>query len=296
MVCHQISLALGGGGARGVAHLGVISGLEKAGFQIERLVGVSIGSLAGALYAFDPHIRNVQRRIAIYLDSAGFRQYQRRLFSSQGSGGWRTRNGTAWWQKLMGFVRASHVCQQVLLRRAILPGDVLRHAVEHLLPDADLADARVPLSVVAVDLLAGVPVVLERGSVRDAVRASASIPGVFPPVEFQGRLLCDIGVLNSLPILATRQYATGCLVAVDVSSALQPMVNCPTAVDVLVRVNDIGENMFRRHVFDGADLVIRPAVGDVPWFDFSKHARLVELGHEAASSAAADIRRRCCAA
>lgn len=294
MSCHKISLALGGGGARGIAHLGVVSGLEEADFEIERLVGVSIGSLAGAMYAFDPDIQDVQYRIGAYLASPAFRQYQRQLFASQDSGDRQAVHGTSWWQKLKRFARANYVCQQVLRQPSLLPGDVLRHAVEHLLPDADLADACVPLSIVAVDLLEGGPVILESGSVRDAVRASASIPGVFPPVEFQGRLLCDIGVLNSLPILATRQYETGCLVAVDVSSALRPISSCPSAVDVLVRMNDIGEHMSRRHVFDSADLVIRPDVGDVPWFDFSAPERLMQLGHEAALSAVANIRQRCC--
>jgi len=293
--CHKVSLALGGGGARGIAHLGVIAGLEESGFQIERIVGVSIGSLAGALYAFDPDIKRVQRQIGAYLDSAEFRRYQQRLFTSQQSGATRAATRPAWWRRLTDFVRANYVCQQVLRQRSILPGDVLRHAVDCLLPDADIAEARIPLSCVAVDLLAGRPVILECGSVRDAVRASAAIPGVFPPVAVDGRLLSDIGFLNTLPILATRSYDTGCLVAVDVSSALQPITNCPTAVDVLVRMNNIGENMFRRHVFDFAEFVIRPEVGDVPWFDFSAPFRLMELGYEATLAAVADIHQRCCA-
>ncbi|MBI3836627.1 MAG: patatin-like phospholipase family protein [Planctomycetia bacterium] len=294
MTCHRISLALGGGGARGIAHLGVIAGLEESGFGIERLVGVSIGSLAGALYAFDPDIHRVQRRIVEYLYSSGFRQFQRRLNESRDPGNRARMTRATKWHRLTQFLRATYVCQQVLLQQSVLPGDVLRHAVEHLLPDADIADARVPLSIVAVDLLQGLPVTLERGSVRDAVRGSASIPGVFPPVVLDGTLLCDIGVLNSLPTLATRSYPTGCLVGVDVSSPLQPITTCQTAVDVLVRMNDVGESMFRRQVFAAADFVIRPEVGMVPWFDFSGPSRLMQLGQQAALEAVPSIAARCC--
>ncbi len=294
MVCNQISLALGGGGARGLAHLGVIAGLEEAGFHIGRVVGVSIGSLAGALYAFEPDIHQVHRRVTAYLSSREFQHYQQRLHASQSSRGTPFGKSPAWWTRLSSLVRANYVCQRVLLQPSILPGDVLRHAVDTLLPDADIAEARVPLSVVAIDLLEGGPVILESGSVREAVRASASIPGVFPPVELAGRLLCDIGVLNSLPILATRKYPSGCVVAVDVSSSLKPLANCLTAVDVLLRTNDIGENLFRRHVFDIADFVIRPDVGSVPWFDFSASAKLVECGHAAGLAATHSIRQHCC--
>jgi NTE family protein len=117
---------------------------------------------------------------------------------------------------------------------------------------------------------------------------------VFPPVKVDGKLLCDIGVLNSVPTLATRKYETGCVVAVDVSSALQPLNACETAVDVLVRMNDIGENLFRRHVADVADVVIRPDVGGVPWFDFSSPEQLIALGRAAARQSIASIESTCC--
>ncbi len=192
MVCQSISLALGGGGARGVAHLGVIARLEAAGFEIERLVGVSIGSLVAALYAFVPDIRRVQKRIVSYLDSPGVQRHQQRLYATHGSGDRAALGQAVWWQRLNRFLRANHVCQRVLLHPSILPDDLLRHAVEHLLPDADIADADIPLRVVAVDLLAGRPVVLEHGPVRDAVRAAASIPGIFSPVELVRQKVGDV--------------------------------------------------------------------------------------------------------
>ncbi len=294
MTCPRISLALGGGGARGMAHLGVIAGLEEAGFRIERVVGVSIGSLAGALYAFDPDIHRVQRRIVEYLYSPGFQEFQQRLNESRDPGNRQTVIRATQWHRLTQFLRATYVCQQVLLQQSVLPGNVLRHAVTHLLPDADISDACVPLSIVAVDLLQGGPVTLERGSVRDAVRGSSSIPGVFPPVELDGKLLCDIGVLNSMPTVATRSYPTGCLVGVDVSSPVKPITACQTAVDVLVRMNDVGESMFRSQVFAAADFVIRPEVGLVPWFDFSGPSRLMQLGREAALEAVHAIGASCC--
>ena len=295
MACQRIALALGGGGARGVAHLGVIEELLASGLVVERLVGVSIGSLAGAMYAFEPEIHLLQSRIIEYLQSPGFREFQGRMMTSQTGDGSSSESGRGWtWNRVKRFVKANLVCQQAVLHPSILPGDVLQHAVDHLLPDADIAEAPVPLSIVAVDLLAGERVILERGSVKTAVRASSSIPGVFPPVAWQGRLLCDIGTHSSLPTLATRQYSGGCLVAVDVSSELRPVSQCPSAVDVLVRMNNVSEHLFRSHVSEVADVVIRPDVGGIEWFDFSSPQRLIELGRSAVRQTVTQVKSACC--
>ena len=107
---------------------------------------------------------------------------------------------------------------------------MLQDVVDNLIPDADISDAVIPLSVVAVDLRSGHMVVLEKGPLRDAVRASASLPGIFPPIPFNGMLLCDVGVFYSLPTTVARTYAPKkCLVAVDVSSDLSPLPACETA-------------------------------------------------------------------
>lgn len=295
MTCARTALALGGGGARGVAHLGVIEGLLEAGFSIERIVGVSIGSLVGALYAFDPDIHRVQEQALAYLLSPKFQRHQQALCGAHPSGSAETTVGIfKWYDRMKDFVRANFVCQRIIRHPSLLPGLLLQEVVEHLLPDADIADATIPLSIVAVDLLSGEKVILEKGPVRDAVRASSSLPGIFPPVELDGMLLCDIGLFNLIPTMTTRSYGTNCLVAVDVSSRLKRLSGCETAVDVLLRMNDVGENLFRKHVSAAADLIIRPDVSGVEWFDFSSSRQLLELGRTAARRAMPELTATCC--
>lgn len=278
------TLALGGGGARGMAHLGAIEAMLESRLTIDRIVGVSIGSLAGAMYAFDPDIQRAQKNALDYLLSESFQRHQDVLFGAHGSSpdDADTTGGVfAWYSRAKDFLRANRVFHRVISRPSLLPGVVLQDVVDHLLPDADIADAKIPLSIVSVDLRSGHKVVLERGPVREAVKASSSLPAIFPPVEFEGMLLCDVGVFYSLPTTVARSYGSARVIAVDVSSDIRRLQDCETALDVLFRMDEIGESLFRKHVRDAADLVIRPDVSGIQWFDFTKPRELIEIGRNA---------------
>lgn len=290
----SVTLALGGGGARGVAHLGVIEVLLDAGLRFERLVGISIGSLVGAMYAFQQDIAEVQTRSLAYLLSERFQRHQRTLFGTI-SGEEADAGGLfSWYDRIKDYLRANRLFHRVVTQNALLPAMILQDVVDNLLPDADIADAEIPLSIVAVDLRSGHRVVLEKGSVRQAVRASASLPGIFPPVEFEGMQLCDVGVFCSLPTTVGVSYGHGTLVAVDVSSDLRPLDCCETALDVLMRMDEIGESLFRKHVRNAADVVIQPKVSHVEWFDFSSAPQLIDAGRVAARNALPELGSRSC--
>jgi NTE family protein len=286
----RATLALGGGGARGIAHLGAIEELLEAGLCVERIVGVSIGGLVGALFAFDPDIARVQQRASAFLNSAQFRRHQQHLFGTRfarppGTIGSRYR-------RLADALRANRMLYRAIRYSSILPGELLEQVVNHLLPDADITDARIPLSIVAVDLNSGRPVVFDKGSLRMAARASASVPGIFPPVEFEGSLLCDIGGFSDLTLGVARAYSPGWLVAVDVGADLKPLARIPSAVEILLRMNDIGAALFREHVTAKADVVILPDVGHVEWFDFSSADAMIAAGREATRLALAEVASR----
>lgn len=279
----HITLALGGGGARGLAHLGAIEVLLDAGFTIERIVGVSIGSLAGALFCFEPDILAVQRRALGYLLSPAFQEHQRTMFGARPQPGEQTTGGIfSWYDRIQSYLRANQIFNRVIRKPSLLPGVLLQDVVEHLLPDANIADAKVPLSIVAADLRSGHKVILENGPLRKAVQSSAALPGIFPPVEYNQMLLCDIGVFYSLPTTEARAYATSSVVAIDVSSDLRPLPHCDSAFDVLMRMDEIGESLFRKHVRSDADFVIRPDVSGIEWFDFSTCEQLIDIGRVAA--------------
>ncbi len=281
MIQKPITLALGGGGARGISHLGVIEGLKEAGFDVSRVVGVSIGSLAGALYAFNPEIKPMIGKALGYLLSESFQSHQQTLFGARRNSD-ETGGVFSWYSRVMMYLKANRIWHRAVTRPSLLPGVVMQDVVTNLLPDADIADAKIPLSIVAVDLHSGHQVVLERGSVREAVRASSAIPGIFPPIQWDNMLLADVGMLCSLPTVIAQSYGSGPVVAVDVSSRVKHLAHCDTALDVLMRMDEIGEALFRKHVTAAADLIIRPSVSQTEWFDFSQPELLINLGRKAA--------------
>lgn len=285
-----ITLALGGGGARGISHLGVIDGLHDREIEVNRVVGVSIGSLAGAMYAFNPDIKQTIAKALGYLLSESFQTHQRTLFGARpGAEDENTGGVFAWYSRVMKYLRANRTWHRAVTQPSLLPGVVLDDVVTHLLPDADIADAKIPLSIVAIDLHSGHQVVLERGSVRKAVRASAAIPGIFPPVHWDEMLLSDLGTFCSLPTVIARSYGNGPVVGVDVSSSIQHLTHCDTALDVLMRMDEIGEALFRKHVTAAADFIIRPAVSHAEWFDFSNPEMLINQGRKAARQRSSEL-------
>jgi NTE family protein len=272
-------LALGGGGARGLAHLGVIEILSQMPLTIDRFVGVSIGSLAGALCAVDQNAKRVQRRVVGYLTSDAFLSKQAALFCAAPEAEEPSTSGLfAWYHQIRRFLGARRKLANLFSKPALLGADVMQDVVDALLPDMDIRDVKVPLSIVALDLYSGRKVVLTAGSLKDAVMASAAIPGVFPPVKWGSMLLCDVGMMDAIPSKIATSYGADVTIAVDVGAQLEPIERCPTAVNVFLRLGDIGEHLIRDYTRGLADSLIRPDVASTPWYDFSDPASLIATG------------------
>jgi NTE family protein len=279
----RATIALGGGGARGAAHLGVMQRVAETRLDVRRLVGVSMGALVGAMCAAEPDIHKVRQRAVEMLRSHSFVSKQHLLCGTAHRPGRTAGTGMfSWFQRLKRYVLTHHKCSRVVTGPALLGGELLREAVECLVPDIDIRDTVTPISIVAADLRSGQKIVLETGSLRTAVEASMAIPGVFPPVEHQGMLLCDIGAIDSLPIDIARSYSHDIAIGVDVSQAPSVARECSTALDVMVSMEEIGERMLRRKVLPEADLIIRPHVHGIAWFDFDRVETLIDAGYRAA--------------
>jgi NTE family protein len=289
------TVALGGGGARGLAHLGVMEALGESGVQTERIVGVSIGSLIGGLCAVDADIKRVQAAAIELLHSPVFAKACGRLMGSasrvssqpdESSVNTRSVDWLGqWYGRLMRVMQHGHRLTRLVRSPAILSNQILHEAIEALIPDIDLRDTRIPLSVVAVDLKSGHRVVLERGPLRQAILASTAIPGFFPPVPWDDMLLSDVGVLDSIPLSIARSYGSDLTIGVDVGGAVERMEHFGSAIDVVMRMEAIGERFCRRSALKYADLVIHPAVDERPWYDFTDPHRLIEAGLQAARRA-----------
>ncbi|HEX9401497.1 MAG TPA: patatin-like phospholipase family protein [Anaeromyxobacter sp.] len=251
----KVALVLGGGAARGFAHIGVIRVLEQERIPVDLVVGTSVGSLIGALYASE--------RNSFELEWAAFQLKQEDLFD------FRIVNavlgmGLARGEQLEAFVRAK----------------VKQERIEEL---------KVPFAAVATDLNWGKRVVLDKGSIAKAVHASSAIPGVFEPVSHDGKLLVDGGVIDNIPIDVARAKGADLVIAVDISEDIGN-VNIKNMLDVMLQSTNIMFAVNVAHRLVGADVVVAPKVGGVGMLDFSQKKQCMDAGIEAARAAVPRIR------
>ncbi|MEO1617292.1 MAG: patatin-like phospholipase family protein [Planctomycetota bacterium] len=280
------AVALGGGGARGLAHLGAMEAIGESGIQTEQIVGVSIGSLIGGMYAANPDIKQVQANAIELLGSPMFSDKCKRLMGDA-SGVSPNPSASAlewfgrWYGRLMRIVSHGHRLTRLAGNNALLNNEILVEAIEWAIPDIDLQDTSIPFSVVAIDLKSGRQVVLERGSLRKAILASTAIPGFFPPIPWDDYLLCDVGVVDSIPVSVAKSYALPLTIAIDVGSTMTQVDELQSAIEIVMRMEECAEQICRRHALPNADVVIRPDVGHWPWYDFTTPQRLIDDGRKA---------------
>lgn len=218
----RIALVLGGGAARGFAHVGVIRALEKEGIPIDMIVGTSVGSLIGALYAQDGN--------SFDLEWTAFSLQKEDMFD-------------------YGVLSA-------FTGMGIVKGDKLETFVKAKVRKDNIEQLKIRYAAVATDLNRGTRIVLEKGSVVKAVHASCAIPGVFQPVDYMGKLMVDGGVTDNIPISVAHDMGADIVIAVDISENITNF-NITNIIDVMIQSINI---MFSENVANkrkDADIIIK---------------------------------------
>jgi NTE family protein len=193
-------------------------------------------------------------------------------------------------KNLLSGIRKSYVFSNLLRKPSIFPVEHLKAVIDDLVPDKDFADTRIPFAVPALDILSGREVLLTKGSLRKAVLASCSLPGFFPPVELDGMLLADAGVIGPVPVSAAACFESRLVVAVDITSRLDECPAITRGLDALLRVEAIAGKRLNDIELSLADLVIRPNVGRRYWSDFSQLDDIVTAGVTAAEEKIPELR------
>ncbi len=273
----KVGLALGGGGVRGLAHVGVLNVLEREGIKIDLIVGTSVGALIGGAYAAGVKPREISAKVYSYLKSPEFEESAIKSIGMSFSPGQKSIL-----QKVQTFTRNQYYLVRALFGRSILPSKEFQSIINYLLPDIDIRETRIPFRAVATDLITGGQIVLSEGPLRQAVLASSSVPGAAEPVHLGKWLLADGGVTSLVPVHATRKAGADVVIAVMVDRDLPMDTEIQTAKDVLYRAGEITANALEAAELKNADVIIRPEVGDLHWTDFSRSKDMVRIGEDAA--------------
>ena len=283
-----IALALGGGGARGIAHLGVIQAFEEAGVRPDLIVGSSAGALVGAAYAATADLCATLRRVEEIFGSGqpgvnGFRKFTR------------FQNIDAQPRHLLDRILRSWakeiVVGCVMFRKAVMSEKHLRECIAAFVPEIDIEQTQIPLIVSAVDLISGQAAALRSGPLVEAVMASCAVPGFMPPVDWDGQMLIDGAVVHGIPVDVARDAGADLVVGVDVGMCLCHPPPLNDGIDILNRAMEIMNSRLSDYNARSADRLIAPDVKRFGWTDFHCAEELIAEGRKAAHPVCQELAR-----
>ena len=279
-----VGLVLSGGGARGYAHLGVLKVLEENRIPVDCIAATSMGSVVGGLYASGMTAQEMQNRLAqVNLADIAFDVVERAdLPQSQREDEELYAGSPALGFNANGF--------------RLAPGLVQGNRLQALLQDWTSAVSAnisfnqlpIPFRAIATDLQTGEKVVLEQGSLPQAIRASIALPGLFAPTVVDGRTLVDGGIVSNLPIETARDMGAQVVIAVDIGSPLRPLDALASPADVMQQMIGIliHQNVAQqRKQLDADDVLITPSLGTLSFTDFANAPQAIAAGEAAARAA-----------
>jgi len=242
----KIGLALGGGAAKGIAHIGVLSALEEAEVDISYISGTSVGAIVAALYAFN-------------VDTETIGSLARRLTMSK-------------------------VTSFKLNKTGFFSTNSLRELMLEYLGEVNIEDAKIPLAIVATDINSGEEVVFTRGPVADAVCASAAVPGIYIPVVIDGRTLVDGGLVQNVPVRPLRTMGAGVTIASNLSG-VNHYPEPSHVVDVMRNAFEIAVSQHTKAQLKGVDLLISMDLSDFSLRDNTeRYDELFAIGYDSTVS------------
>ena len=281
----RIGLALGGGGARGLTHIGVLKVLEKEEIPIDLIAGTSIGALVGGAYASGINQDELQKKVDEYLNSTEFRSSAIKAFETAHAKG-----EVGLTQRIQTYLRNHFYLIQAMFKPGILSNEDFQTTIDYFIPDIQIEETRIPFRAVATDLVSGEQITFSEGSLRQAVMASCAVPGAIAPLKEGERLLSDGGIICRVPSPVARHEGADIVIAVVVDRGISSE-ELRTVVDVYLRVSEIMGERLKQYDLADADVVIRPEVGDLHWSSFSQAMNLIDEGEKAAREKLDDIRR-----
>jgi len=258
----KIGLALGSGGFRGPAHIGVIKTLLKHNIPIDYIAGASIGALVGAYYALNQEVINLEKEIAIS---------QR--------------------DKILLFLDISR-------SGGLLSGERIKKIISQILKQADFKETQIPFKAITTDLISGDSVILCKGQLAEAVRASISVPLTFRPVKFKGKLLVDGGLSNPVPDNIVKGMGADIVISVNLYNKYNYNYPNPPMAKIIMRAAEIMLYDLAKNNLRHTDILINPDTTELAkvsrlkkYFNSTAISKMIKAGEEATEKVIPDIKR-----
>jgi NTE family protein len=282
----KTALVLSGGGARGLAHLGVLKALEKEKIEFDMIVGCSFGALIGGMYAQTPDASELERRLKKFRRTEHFKNLGVRALRKP------AQQSDDFLKQFARNLRERVLLNVIVNRISVLKQDRLVDAVNYLVDHGRIEETAVPFACNATDLVSGKGILLTSGDIRNAIAASTTIPGYFPPVEMDSQRLVDGAVTQNLPVKFAKELGATFTIAVDVHPVLREEEDFRNVFDIIIRTSTITASQLTEDSLNSADILICPKVDDFFWYDFDRAEALIKAGEDAAYSKIEEIRRK----
>ena len=270
---NTIGIALGGGGARGTAHIGVLQILHNEGIRINQISGSSAGAVIGAMYAAKEDPLWIENRINKFVNSKMFKELGTDRMIPD-------RDPHSAISQIAKKVQDQFVFIMSMNKTFILKKDRLRSAFDFLLPVKTFEELKVPLQISATDIQTGEIQIYSSGNLLEAVVRSASIPGYIEPTHSENKIILDgsVGLPNPVSLIS---HLVDFTIAVDVKKTITPVLNNLNIYEILQRCELISYTKYLNQQLVEADLVVRPVTKNIHWSQFDQFPALISSGRTA---------------
>lgn len=281
----KTAIALGGGGARALAHIGVLKVMESNNIKFDYITGTSMGSVIGALYAMGETPEKIEKTLKQYFSEILFSKMNLQKMQDENQ----VTSARSLIRKAREFVK--YGSQEG--GNAFLSHSILEDLVNTIIPNVDISETIIPFACVATDITNGKEKIFTKGPLRKIVLASSSIPGVFPPVQIDDVWYTDGAHVNVTPVTVAKMFGADFVLASDVKSKLKKLESLPTkSKDIMNRCNFIASHLFYEILIKQADVIIEPNIKNISWSEFNKFNLMVNEGKKAAELKIKEIKNK----
>lgn len=281
----KVGLALGGGGARGFAHLGILKVFQHHKIPIDIIAGTSMGAMIGGLYALHPDIDFLENKIQNNLKSDLFGELSRNLLKQDENIQIRP------FHRFISYIKQLYLYYNLYKKKdSLLEEKQIEKILEVLFSEKNIEDTKIPFVCVAADLCKGEEITFFRGSMREAVQASMTIPGVFPPLRWKEKLLVDGAVVETVPVSAAFKLGADIVIAVDVRSKLRHTSSIDNGLAIIFRANKISGIKLSDLQLKKADFILSPGIKNISWMSFKKAGYCIQQGEKEANLKIGEIK------
>lgn len=281
----NFGLALGGGGARGLAHIGALKVLDEENIKIHSITGCSMGAIVGGLYAYYGNAKEVEDFI--------YNATKHPKFIELGTDKLKENNKKtekSYFEQFFDYIGTRIQALKALNRLAYFDVE-LTNEIYQMIPDVPIENLKIKFSAIATDLLSGEEINFTKGNLRQVIKASSAIPGIFPPVRLDNYLLIDGSASESVPAGKVREIGADRVLGVDVTRCIKTIDQPQNVFEILYRAEDITSFHLSVLRLREADLVIRPQVRHLSWADFDQASQIIAFGERATKENLAEINK-----